>query len=198
MTVERIGYGAGQKDFPQPNMLRLLVGEVASSRQAATVTSRSTANRIDRGAGNESRQRDRRSDRACRRALVGGRRARCVADADPNEEGSAGRAGQRASAGRPMPTDWKAILFAETPTLGVRRSTVIADGAWHASARTVETPGARVLARSRICRMARSDSRQSTRRAARIAERAWRVAGGSDGARRSSAYSRPAKLSRAV
>ena len=26
MTVERIGYGAGQKDFPQPNILRLLVG----------------------------------------------------------------------------------------------------------------------------------------------------------------------------
>jgi uncharacterized protein (TIGR00299 family) protein len=27
MTVERIGYGAGQKDFPHPNLLRLLVGE---------------------------------------------------------------------------------------------------------------------------------------------------------------------------
>ena len=31
MTVDRIGYGAGQKDFPQPNILRLLVGEVASA-----------------------------------------------------------------------------------------------------------------------------------------------------------------------
>jgi uncharacterized protein (TIGR00299 family) protein len=27
MTVERIGYGAGLKDFPQPNLLRVLVGE---------------------------------------------------------------------------------------------------------------------------------------------------------------------------
>ncbi len=27
MTVEKIGYGAGQKDFQQPNILRLLVGE---------------------------------------------------------------------------------------------------------------------------------------------------------------------------
>jgi hypothetical protein len=27
MTVERIGYGAGQKDFPQANLLRVLVGE---------------------------------------------------------------------------------------------------------------------------------------------------------------------------
>src|SRR5689334_7415708 len=31
MVVERIGYGAGQKDFPQPNILRLLIGEVASA-----------------------------------------------------------------------------------------------------------------------------------------------------------------------
>ena len=31
MTVDRIGYGAGQKDFPQANILRLLVGEVASA-----------------------------------------------------------------------------------------------------------------------------------------------------------------------
>jgi uncharacterized protein (TIGR00299 family) protein len=31
MTVERIGYGAGQKDFPQPNLLRILVGEEASN-----------------------------------------------------------------------------------------------------------------------------------------------------------------------
>jgi pyridinium-3,5-bisthiocarboxylic acid mononucleotide nickel chelatase len=29
MTVERIGYGAGQKDFKHPNLLRLLVGESA-------------------------------------------------------------------------------------------------------------------------------------------------------------------------
>ena len=30
MTVERIGYGAGQKEFPQPNILRLLVGTQAA------------------------------------------------------------------------------------------------------------------------------------------------------------------------
>lgn len=34
MTVDRIGYGAGHKEFPQPNILRLLVGE-----QAVTSTS---------------------------------------------------------------------------------------------------------------------------------------------------------------
>jgi uncharacterized protein (DUF111 family) len=29
MTVDRIGYGAGEKDFPQANILRLLVGKAA-------------------------------------------------------------------------------------------------------------------------------------------------------------------------
>lgn len=32
MTVESIGYGAGQKEFPQPNILRILVGNAASER----------------------------------------------------------------------------------------------------------------------------------------------------------------------
>ena len=34
MTVDRIGYGAGQKDFPQPNILRLLIGEAAATPTA--------------------------------------------------------------------------------------------------------------------------------------------------------------------
>ena len=37
MTVEAIGYGAGQKDFTHPNLLRLLVGE--STAKTATSTS---------------------------------------------------------------------------------------------------------------------------------------------------------------
>ena len=32
MTIESIGYGAGQKDFDHPNLLRLIVGEAAGSR----------------------------------------------------------------------------------------------------------------------------------------------------------------------
>ncbi|HEX4414753.1 MAG TPA: nickel pincer cofactor biosynthesis protein LarC [Lacipirellulaceae bacterium] len=31
LTVDRIGYGAGQKDFPQANILRILIGAVASA-----------------------------------------------------------------------------------------------------------------------------------------------------------------------
>lgn len=39
MTVEKIGYGAGQKDFSHPNLLRLLVGEAAPNRTAPSSTS---------------------------------------------------------------------------------------------------------------------------------------------------------------
>ena len=36
MTIERIGYGAGQKDFPQPNLLRILVGKADINTAANT------------------------------------------------------------------------------------------------------------------------------------------------------------------
>jgi uncharacterized protein (TIGR00299 family) protein len=36
MTVERIGYGAGQKDFTHPNILRVLVGEAIAPPSDAT------------------------------------------------------------------------------------------------------------------------------------------------------------------
>jgi pyridinium-3,5-bisthiocarboxylic acid mononucleotide nickel chelatase len=35
MTVERIGYGAGSKDFPQANILRVLIGELGQDLRAA-------------------------------------------------------------------------------------------------------------------------------------------------------------------
>src|SRR3954471_24373741 len=37
MTVERIGYGAGEKDFPQPNILRVLVGMVAEATRPSAI-----------------------------------------------------------------------------------------------------------------------------------------------------------------
>jgi uncharacterized protein (TIGR00299 family) protein len=36
MTVEKIGYGAGQKDFTHPNILRLLVGDSVGASSGAT------------------------------------------------------------------------------------------------------------------------------------------------------------------
>jgi uncharacterized protein (TIGR00299 family) protein len=38
MVLNRIGYGAGQKDFPQPNILRILIGEAASAAGSSTPT----------------------------------------------------------------------------------------------------------------------------------------------------------------
>lgn len=38
MKVETIGYGAGQKDFPQPNILRLFIGTQSSSASPASAT----------------------------------------------------------------------------------------------------------------------------------------------------------------
>jgi uncharacterized protein (TIGR00299 family) protein len=35
MTTDRIGYGAGQKDFPHPNILRILIGEPTSGEAAS-------------------------------------------------------------------------------------------------------------------------------------------------------------------
>jgi uncharacterized protein (TIGR00299 family) protein len=35
MIIDRIGYGAGQRDFPHPNLLRLLVGEAAGDANPA-------------------------------------------------------------------------------------------------------------------------------------------------------------------
>jgi uncharacterized protein (TIGR00299 family) protein len=35
MTLERIGYGAGQMDFPHPNLLRILIGESANAADSA-------------------------------------------------------------------------------------------------------------------------------------------------------------------
>jgi uncharacterized protein (TIGR00299 family) protein len=49
MTVERIGYGAGQKDFQHPNLLRLLVGTDAANRTACSKRTSTTrpAKRLD-------------------------------------------------------------------------------------------------------------------------------------------------------
>ena len=38
MTVEKIGYGAGQRDFPFPNLLRLLVGTISPTLDARMET----------------------------------------------------------------------------------------------------------------------------------------------------------------
>src|SRR3982750_2152670 len=43
MVVDRIGYGAGQKDFDHPNILRLLVGEVDSATGSPATSTQANA-----------------------------------------------------------------------------------------------------------------------------------------------------------
>jgi uncharacterized protein (TIGR00299 family) protein len=46
MTIDRIGLGAGQKDFPHPNILRLIVGETTSAAGRPGATSTTIADAI--------------------------------------------------------------------------------------------------------------------------------------------------------
>ncbi len=46
MTIERIGYGAGQKDFDHPNLLRLLVGETSAATAQTGGATSSTASPV--------------------------------------------------------------------------------------------------------------------------------------------------------
>jgi pyridinium-3,5-bisthiocarboxylic acid mononucleotide nickel chelatase len=124
MTVSRIGYGAGQKDFPQPNLLRILVGEAVASLdaklQAAEHAPRTEAivvleTNIDDATG-----------------VAIGHAVERLWDAGALDvslvpiQMKKGRPGILVSI-QAAPADadrMEAILFAETPTLGVRRSTV--------------------------------------------------------------------------
>ena len=83
MKIERIGYGAGQRDLAeQPNVLRLLVGEAADAADGS---------RAGLGAGDQPRRHQRRADRLLHRAAVGGRRAGRLHHGHPDEEEPAGR-----------------------------------------------------------------------------------------------------------
>jgi uncharacterized protein (TIGR00299 family) protein len=120
MIVEQIGYGAGQKDFPQPNLLRLLVGEAAAKPQAAGALPRVEAivvleTNIDNASGE----------------IVGSAVDRLWAAGALDVSLTAiqmkkGRPGVLVSVqSRPSDADrLEAVLFAETPTLGVRRAIV--------------------------------------------------------------------------
>ena len=110
MTIERIGYGAGQKDFTHPNLLRLMVGETApATGQRAGCAPIADAivlleTNLDDATGE--------SLGYCRRATVAGRRPRRVDDAAGDEEESAGRAAGSAVLGPRTPTSWPRSCFA--------------------------------------------------------------------------------------
>ena len=120
MTVEQIGYGAGQQDFPQPNILRVLVGEAAANPHAAGGRSRVEAivvleTNLDNAAGETI-------GHAVDRLWDAGALDVSLTAIQMKK----GRPGVLVSVqGRPADAErLEAVLFAETPTLGVRRTTV--------------------------------------------------------------------------
>ncbi len=116
MTIERIGYGAGQKDFPQPNILRLLVGEAGAKPQAAIVeTIVLLEANVDDATGVGI-------GHAVDRLWAVGALDVSLTSIQMKK----GRPGVLLSVqARPADADrMETVLFAETPTLGVRRATV--------------------------------------------------------------------------
>lgn len=120
LTFTAIGYGAGQKDFPQPNFLRLLIGEQTT---AATSTTRQPQvesiilleTTLDNCPGDAV-------GHAVERLFAAGALDVAVTSLQMKKN----RPGILVSA-QSTPADadvLQAILFAETTTLGVRRQTV--------------------------------------------------------------------------
>ncbi len=118
MTVDRIGYGAGQKDFPQPNVLRILVGEVVSAdtgRQPYAESIVLLETNLD-DAGGEA------VGHAVERLWGAGALDVSLTAIQMKKN----RPGILVSV-QAQPSDadrLESILFQETPTLGVRRTTV--------------------------------------------------------------------------
>jgi pyridinium-3,5-bisthiocarboxylic acid mononucleotide nickel chelatase len=121
MTIERIGNGAGQKDFPQPNILRLLIGvELSGALQGAENKPRTEAiilleTNLDNATGETI-------GHAIDRLWEAGALDVSLTSIQMKK----GRPGVVLSV-QTQPSDadqLEAILFSETPTLGVRRSTV--------------------------------------------------------------------------
>jgi uncharacterized protein (DUF111 family) len=120
MTVERVGYGAGQKDFPQPNILRLLVGDASHQPQGADVRPRTEwivmlETNLDNVSGEAV-------GNAVDRLWAAGALDVSLTAIQMKK----GRPGILVSVqARPADANkLEAILFVATPTLGVRRSTI--------------------------------------------------------------------------
>jgi pyridinium-3,5-bisthiocarboxylic acid mononucleotide nickel chelatase len=126
MTVDRIGYGAGQKDFQQANILRLLIGEVASApgQTAPLISSHSPhtefitilETNVDNATGESI-------GHAIDKLWSAGALDVSLTPIQMKK----GRPGILLSVqARPADVDsLESVLFQETPTLGVRRSIVL-------------------------------------------------------------------------
>jgi pyridinium-3,5-bisthiocarboxylic acid mononucleotide nickel chelatase len=120
MTVARIGYGAGQKDFPQPNILRLLVGETAAVSPAGREPHLEAIVVLKTNVDNASGEA---IGHAVDRLWAAGALDVSLTAIQMKK----GRPGVLLTVqARPGEADrLEAIVFEQTPTLGVRRSTVL-------------------------------------------------------------------------
>jgi hypothetical protein len=124
MTIERIGYGAGQKDFEHPNILRILLGEAVAERPAGP-TSAAVGPRIESIILLETNLDDSPGEvvgHAVDRLWAAGALDVTLAAVQMKK----GRPGVVLSVqARPADADaLEAILFQDTTTLGVRRQMV--------------------------------------------------------------------------
>lgn len=120
MTIEQIGYGAGRRDFPQPNILRLLIGQQAAGgaaeRQPAVESIVVLETNLDDCPGAAI-------GHALERLLAAGALDVAVTPLQMKK----GRPGVLLSV-QARPADvavLETILFQETTTLGVRRQEVL-------------------------------------------------------------------------
>jgi uncharacterized protein (TIGR00299 family) protein len=122
MTVDAIGYGAGQKEFPQANILRLLVGEV-STVVAADVKHQPHTEAIVLLETNLDNATGETIAHAAELLWAAGALDVAIIPIQMKK----GRPGVLlAVQANPADADkLEAIFFRETPTLGVRRSTVV-------------------------------------------------------------------------
>jgi uncharacterized protein (TIGR00299 family) protein len=126
MTIDRIGYGAGQKDFLQANILRLLVGEVASATMSSAQVAPAHRPQTESIVLLETNL-----DNATGETI--GHAVDCLWSAGALDvsltpiQMKKGRPGVVLNVqSRPIDAaKLEALLFRETPTLGVRRTTVL-------------------------------------------------------------------------
>jgi uncharacterized protein (TIGR00299 family) protein len=137
MTIEHIGYGAGQKDFPQPNILRLLIGEAAS---ITVSTNKRQQPRIESIVLLETNLDNATGETVGHTADMLWAAGALDVSLTPIQM-KKGRPGVIISVQtRPGDADrLEAIMFRETPTLGVRRTSVLRTVLGR-EPETVETP----------------------------------------------------------
>jgi uncharacterized protein (TIGR00299 family) protein len=140
ITVDRIGYGAGQKDFPQANILRLLVGEVASATGSAASTTHANLPQTESIVLLETNLDNITGEtigHAVDRLWAAGALDVSLIPIQMKKGPPGILLSVQARAANSE--ELEAVLFRETPTLGVRR-TVVLRTVLHREERIIETP----------------------------------------------------------